>query len=1460
MPLTPAASLKPLVIASPQVVGSALSIDATVLPLTITADSYLSVWVSGAHFNKGDRIVDSNGNVQVAMNSGNVGVTVPVWSTTAGGVTADSGVNWVYLGFNDTTRIEVLIYNATNTFQGGVHGHTTVPLGAFTTFTGSIAIDPTVPETLLQIRGRNYDPAAPAWAASTNYNVGDQIIDGNGFVQTVLVAGKSGLVLPTFGASIGLQTTGDGGVTWINTGTPAITQTVKITLLFFQTGDAVAIAPPSGITAYKSQQNCKLEWALPTFPGFIGVRVMLSTDPTGVNVPFTQIGDLVNNVTRSDNVVITSDTTTNVSGNTTTIVTTEQTLPVNYSSVTINPSNVQNAEVFYAMLSTVIQDPSTQAVFESQQNGPITCGFVNLRLVSPTDFLALQRKEDIAGRMISQIIKLYPDLDLTPRSELRDLVIDPVSLELANMSVREWFSRVSTSISAISQLDDADGDGFSDPFDQSPLKQQLARAYGLSAGDTQSLVDKQFDILGEQAGVARGAATASVTEVTFFSYVRPTTTIVFPTGIQVATIADSETPALTFITRASATIDPASADTFYNPQFGWFGVNVPVECLTTGSVGNVGAGTIRSVVSGAPNGWNVTNLDAADFGTDEQINSKFAANILDSLVTGKDSGTRNGYLKAARGTPGVVDAKVVAAGDLEMVRDWDPLRQKHVFGKVDIYTRGTSFSEQDTDIAFAYQNTGTYGTTTTYLPVTLTDLGLLKFQINAAAFAALPYGVYTGLEFLVQRGVNSFYFSLQRAQFDNAAGTFVINPNDKAYTVVGSAVTKAIKPLVINNVNASNLTALNALAAVAAGTYRLLLIAREQSPLLLEPTLQPVLRAISVTGQTSLTGVVSTNAIRLIHTSDFLLEGSSNRAGDEVAVDSTTSASTSKTLTMSTNTVTIDTAMDVTTEGNGTPGDVISVLSQDQSQLYKFGTDYTIVPANLYNTITPASGYRSYALNLIQNSFGLTSVEVDAFNNLTVVCPNNFVPGAQVTFDNVVNATFLNSVTVTVSSATPSQFTAAGVVHAAYGPTADTGNAVGQNIAAGATVNITYKKFNLYERLTLHTDEPVVLNGTVPAPLAVEGFVHNTWLPESYNNFTLTQDGWNGFYGPDGGYDIVGSDLNPTQSPSTGLIGAQVPHDSRYIKVTFLGTVMVEGIDYKLTVNPVSGAATLARILTGHIADAGTVLVTYFTTESFTMATEFPAFVETLAASLATTKHAAADVLVKAMVANGVDVSMTVELASTATPEVMDPRIRTIVSIVMDNATTKLTQAELIRQVKALTGITNVVVPLTKFAKSDGAYDIDIIVPSNTAWIQMSQDPAFANQNFNIPQNAWITEFPVLPDSTIPSGGTQDAFVGMLYEGQTFRRATSVQDFFGSSTPSFYIIGNNDVIDSTHPLTNAYAQKILLKEDLTVTNPALRAYRVTFQVFNEGGTKDITISNTEYLVPGRVTINFVTGS
>jgi hypothetical protein len=1381
----------------------------------------------------------------------------PVLPTTTQGQASSISVDTTALPYiiyadANTSQIEVLAYNQI------AYNKDPILVNGQNQFGGTITIDPTQGDLTIQILGRNYDPLAAAWAASTAYALNFRLVDPNGYVQLVTTAGTSETSLPSFNSTLGASTI-DNGVVWKNLGYIAITPTLKFIIIPYVSGSGILIGPPSAVRSYMAQNTCRIEWLEPTYPGVIGTRVMLSTDPNGINPAYVQYGDIVppSQLSRSGASVLATQSTTAYDGarGTETITTVNTVQQNNYNYMDVPQTAVGGADIFYAMVSTVVQDPNTQNIFESQQNGPITCGYVNLKLVQLTDFLALQRKEDIAGRMITQVNRNYPNLDLSPRSELRDLMIDPVAIELSNMSVREWFSRVSQSVSGLAQIDNTSGNGISDPFNSSSIKQQISRAYGLNADDTQTFIDNQFNVLGERAGLTRLGATSSVVTITFYTYVKPTSSVTFPVGLVVSTVADSQTPALNFTTTGSASISANSINTYYDPVNGWWAVSVPASCQSSGSNTNVGAGTINNIGTGAPSGWYCTNLVAAAFGQDDEINSSFAARILTRLNTGVDSGTRNGYRTTALATPGIVSAIIVAAGDTEMLRDWDSIRQKHVYGCVDIYTRGTSFSEQDEVIAFQYQNTGTFGTTSTYIKLSSINKNTLNAQIPN--FSTLPYPLYQAIQLLVTGSNGSFYLGLKNSQFDNVNGYLILNPNDFAYQVVGDSLSQVSVPLVLNGSPATNKAAIASLSTqTGSTTYQLL--ARYQSPLTDTPAFQPIISVNSVIGQSNLTGTVATNLINLIHTSDFLLNGGSNQAGDIVNVSTTTTTPLTKTITAISGTlVTIDSGMSVTVDINGNLGNVVSVRSSDQSILYGFGTDYTIGSTGPYHT---------YGLQPLTVTYNVTAVQILGISSQAIfTCNNKFGIGAQVTVNNLTTpqlaTQFPSGTVLTVSSSNETSFTVNFTSTLNTAVIATTGTVMGQTIQNNQQVLVTYNQFDVSENLTFISGESQTLSGTAYSTLNNQGFVYNTWLPESYGKTTLTLDG-----------AAFNSDGTVNLSASTGLVGALVPHDSRYIKVTYGGNVMVENQDYVLTVDTTSGTAAIARsaanIGTTRIPDGAAVSVSYFITEAFTFATEYPAFVEILANQIATTKHAAADVLVKAMVANPIDITMTVTLHSNATADTIDPIIRSTIDLVLDNSSGTLYQSELVQQVMSITGVQTVNLPLVKCAKSDGSYDIGVVIPTGTTWIPLSSDPAFATLHTSFPANSFITESPVLPDSTIPSGGEAEAFVGLLYQGQAYTRMTSIPQFLSSaanpqtlaSSGSFYIIGTDDHINTTTALSSAYNQKVIITIPASVANPSLLSFFVTYQVYGEGGASDITLSSTEYLTPGRITINYVTGS
>src|SRR5208282_3655029 len=125
--------------------------------------------------------------------------------------------------------------------------------------------------------------------------------------------------------------------------------------------------------------------------------------------------------------------------------------------------------------------------------------------------------------------------------------------------------------------------------------------------------------------------------------------------------------------------------------------------------------------------------------------------------------------------------------------------------------------------------------------------------------------------------------------------------------------------------------------------------------------------------------------------------------------------------------------------------------------------------------------------------------------------------------------------------------------------------------------------------------------------------------------------------------------------------------------------------------------------------------------------------------------------------------TMTVTLAPSADADTVDSNIRSAISLTLDNASTKLYQSSIVQQVQAVMGVLNIEVPLQKCAKTDGDYDIGVVIPTQTIWSPLGSDPAFSA--IKVPANSFISASVVLPDATIPGGGVPDAYVGMLLNG-----------------------------------------------------------------------------------------------
>jgi phage tail-like protein len=113
-------------------------------------------WQPDITYAAGQYILDSNGNIQIAHVAGRSGSNQPVWNTATGQSTTDATVTWINSG-------------------------------------------------------------PRSWQANATYAVGQYILDSNGNIQIVQIAGKSDAREPGWDITIGQSTT-DATVTWINSG------------------------------------------------------------------------------------------------------------------------------------------------------------------------------------------------------------------------------------------------------------------------------------------------------------------------------------------------------------------------------------------------------------------------------------------------------------------------------------------------------------------------------------------------------------------------------------------------------------------------------------------------------------------------------------------------------------------------------------------------------------------------------------------------------------------------------------------------------------------------------------------------------------------------------------------------------------------------------------------------------------------------------------------------------------------------------------------------------------------------------------------------------------------------------------------------------------------------------------------------------------------------------------------
>lgn len=427
----------------------------------------------------------------------------------------------------------------------------------------------------------------------------------------------------------------------------------------------------------------------PTFYNVIGQQ--LDVDFNIVQSDFNELLELPENVTKVRTAV--------------TISSVEESKFVSFNHIRSGRSNstpptIPNGEfastpstdALYYVVTAIYFDPNINTEIESSQSIEV---YGNpLVVTSNLGSFPTVSQQQMVTSMVESIFRVEPQLKLEPGSVVRDTVIDPVASELQRVRLIADYVHRSQAFATLLEIDDPASSGDSIPVEESSYKLALKEAFFLTSNeDVQNLIDLTFDRLASRFGAQRLQGKRSRGTVTFYTTRRPTSTINIPIG----TVVNGGS--VSFRTTQFARIPFENTASFFDPVTGRYSVDVAIQAEIEGTAGNVAEGQIRTVVGLTT--LSVVNNSRTFGGDDLETNASLATRTQNSIAS-VDAGTRRGYLQTASGVPGVVQARVIEAGDPLMQRDFDESTGTHRGGKVDIWVQGTQEGLVSDTFAFSF--------------------------------------------------------------------------------------------------------------------------------------------------------------------------------------------------------------------------------------------------------------------------------------------------------------------------------------------------------------------------------------------------------------------------------------------------------------------------------------------------------------------------------------------------------------------------------------------------------------------------------------------------------------------------------------------------------------------------------------------------------------------------------------
>lgn len=280
--------------------------------------------------------------------------------------------------------------------------------------------------------------------------------------------------------------------------------------------------------------------------------------------------------------------------------------------------------------------------------------------------MEIKSLSEIAIGIISHIHDTLPEVDTKEGTFVRDVFIDPVSTQLANLYTELKLVELSQSILTSTGTD--------------------------------------LDRLARNFFIRRKDATHASGKLRFYiGPVKPMNDIYLPLGSTVATPGDSSIESTEYITSASVDIVAADESTYsLDPTNGLYYVDVDATSAEPGSKYNVDTGVITVLGDAADTELiSVTNPFPFTGGSDAENDMSLQMRVS-MAISGVNIGTKDGYSSFMLKQSEVKDVMIVGAGDELMERD------NKEGGMVDIYVRAENLEENiqllNVDEAYVYGN------------------------------------------------------------------------------------------------------------------------------------------------------------------------------------------------------------------------------------------------------------------------------------------------------------------------------------------------------------------------------------------------------------------------------------------------------------------------------------------------------------------------------------------------------------------------------------------------------------------------------------------------------------------------------------------------------------------------------------------------------------------------------------